>query len=540
VKTGRELTEEPSPWFSQAATPTRFIPPELPRPRGAADERTEHKESRRDLAPGASRSQPHAGGSRGRHRGNSGSGDTPDVAPGEGRVGSLGQYSACRSRVKVAAVTAILTAALAAWGVHHVFSAETILAGRAAPLTEIYALTFIVMAWQVLLSLFDRPRKVTDAQLARLDRLNLVVAIPCYNEDPSLLEYCINSLLRQTRRPDHIYVVDDGSDKADYTAVRNQFEHRAWRAGVRATWTRTPNAGKRHAHAVAVRGTPDADVYVTIDSDGILDKRALAELLKPFADPRVQSSAGVVLAANNRVNLLARLTDLCYVTAQFTARSSLSVMGSVMVNSGVLAAYRAPVIRDNLTAYLNETFFGRKVNFSDDSMLTLFAFLRGKTVHQPTAFVFTAMPCRLNHHARQYLRWMRGSFIRAWWRFRYLPIRSYAYWWHLLSWIFAVISLGVFADIYVDDSLEGQFKPTYLIVPVVLSYAVSLRYLTIRRRDEPFRSQLLTWLLAPVSVAWSFTVLRAWRWYGALTCWKTGWGTRRDIEVSLEETCSEE
>jgi hypothetical protein len=68
-----------------------------------------------------------------------------------------------------------------------------------------------------------------------------------------------------------------------------------------------PGIKRRQASCArrAVRGTPDADVYVTIDSDGILDQRALAELLKPLADPRVQSAAGIVLAANNRVNLLA-------------------------------------------------------------------------------------------------------------------------------------------------------------------------------------------------------------------------------------------
>jgi hyaluronan synthase len=458
------------------------------------------------------------------------------VAQGEGRVDSLTRFTATRERTAVVAVGVAALAVTAGWAAHHAMTARAILSGR-GELPVIYLCTFLVLAWQVVLCLLDRPRLASSEQVRELDKLHVVIAVPAYNEDPALLARSLSSMLRQTRLPDHIVVVDDGSDLAqvDYDEVRFEFEASAAVRGVRATWVRTENGGKRHAQAVAVRLTPEADIYVTVDSDGILDKRALAELLYPFADLRVQSSAGIVLAANNTVNLLARFTDLCYVTSQLVARSSLSVMASVLVNSGVLAAYRAPVIRGNLHAYLNETFFGRPVKFSDDSMLTTFAFLAGRTVQQPTAFVFTAMPERVDHHVRQYMRWMRGSFIRSWWRFRYLPLGSYAYWWHLLSWVQTVISVGVCADLYVRDPLDGQFHLAFLLVPVLVGYGQSLRYLTFRRRDQRFRSQFATWLLAPVSVAWSFTMLRGMRWYGAATCWKPGWGTRQDgVEVTLD------
>ncbi|MFI8199873.1 hypothetical protein ACIF6K_25675 [Streptomyces sp. NPDC085942] len=36
---------------------------------------------------------------------------------------------------------------------------------------------------------------------------------------------------------------------------------------------------------------------------------------------------------------------------------------------------------------------------------------------------------------------------------------------------------------------------------------------------------------------WSWTVLRPLRWYGAATCWKTGWGTcQTGAEVHLAPT----
>ncbi|HTU75709.1 MAG TPA: glycosyltransferase [Trebonia sp.] len=413
-------------------------------------------------------------------------------------------------------------------------TARAILGGGGTTLGEVYVLTFAILAWQVFLYTFDRPIRAKPHQQAALDRLNVTVAVPCYNEDPEILRRSLLSMLAQTRLPDHVYIVDDGSTAADYTAVRREFAGRAAAVGVRSTWIRTANGGKRHAHAVAVQGTPDADIYVTIDSDGILSESAIAELLAPFTDPEVQSVAGVVLSANNRSTILARILDLIYLPSQLTGRAGLSLMGSVLVNSGALAAYRAQVVREALPVYLGETFFRRPVGFSDDSMLTLHAYLRGRTVQQASAFVFAAMPERFSHHMRQYLRWMRGSFIRSWWRFRYLPVLSYAYWWHLLGWIMSAVSAWAFIEVFVLGPVKGDFHPSYLLVPVLLGYGAALPYLTVARSDESFWSRLATWMLAPLATVWAFTVMRAWRWYGALTCRRTGWGTRKTIELAMD------
>jgi hyaluronan synthase len=474
-----------------------------------------------------------AGGGRGWRRHPRGGGDQARLAQGQASLPAVSQLSARRTRPDTVAASVTIAALVALWGAGHVLWGASVVEGRGSTVAEVYILVFAVLAWQVALCLFDRSRRASPADAERLARLEVVIAVPCYNEDPRLLLRALLSMVRQTRPPSHVYLVDDGSDKADYTDVRREFLAAAHEMGVRASWERTVNRGKRHAQAVAVRATPDADIYVTVDSDATLDPRALAELLEAFADPRVQSSAGIVLAANNQVNLLTRITDLTYVTTFLSSRASLSLLGSVLVNSGALAAYRAPVIRDNLDVYLAETFFGRRISFSDDSLLTMLAMLRGKTVQRPGAFAFAMMPERLSHHARQYLRWMRGSFIRAWWRFRYLPLRSYAYWWHMLWWILNVVMIGLFVNVYVDGVADGRFRWAFVVIPVLGAYVMNLRYLTVRRSDEPFWSRLLTWLLAPLAVAWQVTVMRAWRWYGALTWWKTGWGTRQDIEVGL-------
>jgi hyaluronan synthase len=430
-------------------------------------------------------------------------------------------------------VSAVLLAGSAAWGARHVLAARAAAGGGGTPLAELYALTFAVLAWQVILYALDRPFRPGPLARAALDSLNVTIAVPLFNEDPEIARRSLLSMLRQTRLPDHVYVVDDGSTAADYTDVRREAAAAAALAGVRFTWERTANGGKRHAHAAAVEATPGADVYITVDSDSILDPYAVAEMLAPFADPRVQSVAGVFLTANNTPTLLARVVDLIYLPVQLLVRGGMSVTGSVLVNSGAVAAYRGSAVREALPVYLGETFFGVPVGFSDDSMLTLLALLRGKTVQQPTAFAFAAMPEKFSHHRRQYLRWMRGSFIRSWWRFRYLPLRSYAWWQHLAGWVLSSVSLWAFADT-VLTALRDGFSWPLVLVPVLAGYGLTLPYLTVSRSDETFRSRLLTWSLAPLAVVWALTVLRAWRWYGAVTCRRTGWGTRQNIEVKLK------
>jgi hyaluronan synthase len=190
-----------------------------------------------------------------------------------------------------------------------------------------------------------------------------------------------------------------------------------------------------------------------------------------------------------------------------------------------------------LDGYLNETFFGRRVEFSDDSMLALYARHRGRTAQQPSAFAFTLMPETFDQHKRQYMRWMRGAFIRSWWRFRYLPMSSYAYWGHLVAWVQMALSSVIFIALFVVWPIQQEQYlaawPYLLAVPVLIGYGQSLRYLTVRRNDQSTVSQVVTFLLSPVATIYAFTVLRFMRWWAMMTPLKTGWGTRENVEVRL-------
>lgn len=440
-----------------------------------------------------------------------------------------------RSGMALSAALTLLAAA--AWAAHHAVQAAAYGQQTGGRLAAVWSITFLLLLAQTLMYHCERVCQPSPRPRRQLDALHVAVLVPVYNEDPGYLRYGLESLLAQTRRPDSVHLVDDGSTSSDYADVRAWWLRASAAVGIAATWQRTPNGGKRHAQAVGVHASPEADVYVTVDSDSCLAPNALEEILLPFTKARVQSVAGIVLATNHRTNLLTRVTDLWFVTGQLTDRSALSAMGAVLVNSGPLAAYRAGVVRDNLDSYLNEMFLGRPVGFSDDSLLTLYALMRGRTVQQPSAVVFTALPERASHFARMYMRWMRGSTIRSLWRMRYLPVTGWAYWAHLIRWFTVALSTSVLGWLLIVEPLRYGNRPpaTFLIVPLLIGWAQALRYLGVIRSDERIRQRCVTWLLMPLAVLGSWTVLRAMRWWGMATCARTGWGTRQHgAEVTLD------
>ena len=408
----------------------------------------------------------------------------------------------------------------------------SILAGG-NPITWMYALGIALLVWQLASAAFDRPARATVQDATVLAEARVAVLVPAYNEDDDLLRAGLASMLTQTHLPYAVCVVDDGSTSGDYAGVRDWFLEAAQAAGVKGTWQRQANGGKRSAQITAARSCREADFYLTVDSDTQLDAHAVWESLQPFADPDVQSVAGICLVRNYDANLLTRMQEIWFCSMQMVDRAALSRAGSVLVNSGAIATYRAAVLWDNEQAYLSETLFGRPVHTSDDSLLTLYAQQRGRTVHQSSAFAFSAMPTTFDGHRRQQLRWMRGSFMRSGTRFRDLPLGRFSYWYHLLRWVqYAVVTAALVAV----AATGVLFSPAALTMCVVIVSAIQLvlatPYLNLRRSDQSAFQRLVVVACAPVVGLWYLVFLRPLRWFAMATFRNVSWGTRATVEVT--------
>jgi hyaluronan synthase len=388
-----------------------------------------------------------------------------------------------------------------------------------------FVLTQLALAW------LQRPFKVSGAQQAKLDRLAVAAVIPCYNEDPAILDRTIYSLFAQTRPLDWVIVVDDGSTE-NYAAIRARWE--ADRSGTEFVWVRQDNQGKKHAQAAAFQTIPQADIYATMDSDSALERRAIEEGLKPFADREVVSVAGLEMAYNLTTNLLTRAMGMRSLAFQLFTMSAQSVAGgNVVINPGAFSLYRGWLIHRILPGYVGERFFGIPVTLGDDTALTLYALLHGRAVHQPTAVAMPVYPETLSHHLRQWTRWMRASTIRTLWRIRYLRPRSYAWWFVLYQ------QYAFFASVAVSLAVPFAWPATRNLIfasgiaLIAWPIAVAMRLITVHRSDVRWRAWLASTVLLPFAALWYLLVLRQIRFYGMATCHRQGWITRKKVEVTL-------
>jgi hyaluronan synthase len=401
-----------------------------------------------------------------------------------------------------------------------------------ALLMKIWTGTFILSIVQLTLSWRDAPIQVSAIQQKRLGRMVVTVNIPVYNEDAQLLDRAIFALFNQTRLPNRVQVVDDGS-AADYSELRAYWESNH-PPQVEFSWVRQENQGKRHAQACTFR-YDDADIFITLDSDTALEQNAIHEGMKPFANKNVQSVAGLELAYNQNENWLTRINGLRQLAWQLGACAAQSVVGNVLVNRGTYALYRASLIRDHLDSYLAEDFFGANVRFGDDSLLTTYAQRRGKAVQQTSAIQLTVYPENLDHHLRQWTRWMRSSTIRTFWRIRHLSMLSYGWWITVINlWLFFASTIASLAAI-VMWPLTHQFILDAAAAPLIWMYLSCARTFIVHRSDQTIADQIDAVALVPLSFLWLLLVLKPLRIWGMLTCRRTGWGTRAKVEVGLQQ-----
>ena len=264
---------------------------------------------------------------------------------------------------------------------------------------------YVLLMFRTLLWIRYKPKPPCNFD----DAPSLTVIIPAYNEG-SMVELAIDSVAAARYPGDRIeiLVVDDGSRDDTWLYMQKAAGRHP---GLVTTIRFTENQGKRAALAEGFRRAR-GEVVVSIDSDSVIERDTLLELVGPFRDPVVGAVAGKVVAYNRHTGFIPKMLHVRFVLSFDFLRAVQSTYGTVYCCPGALSAYRTAVVRQFLDAWLNQTFLGEKCTYGEDRSLTNFIFSCGfNSVYQRNAVVHTTVPETYSKLCRMFLRWDR-SFVK--------------------------------------------------------------------------------------------------------------------------------
>lgn len=266
----------------------------------------------------------------------------------------------------------------------------------------IYTLLAFIYLWYRYLTLFIRNKNLN----LTYNNEKISVIIPYYNEEPDLLIKTIKSA-DNCLGDKEIIVIDDGSKTLDCFNKCKELRKEINFILIRYE----ENKGKRYAQVIGFEKAK-GQIIITLDSDTILDKNALINLAKNFADKKIGAVTGQLEVLNANDNLLTKIQAARYWNAFNFERQSQGKLGVINCCSGPISAYRREVIEEIKKDYFDQTFLGKKATYGDDRHLTTLILRKGyKVKYERNALGYTDAPNTFKKFIKQQIRWKK-SFLR--------------------------------------------------------------------------------------------------------------------------------
>jgi cellulose synthase/poly-beta-1,6-N-acetylglucosamine synthase-like glycosyltransferase len=361
---------------------------------------------------------------------------------------------------------------------------------------------------------YRRQKRRTQAPPDWTPVVSLVVTV--YNEDLSVLHRCLRSIDAQDYPRLEAFVIDDrSSNRGDLMDVLEEFATGRFRVMLPAD-----NRGKREAQR-SVLDQLSGEIIVTTDSDTILPRRGVRQIVGRFTDPSIGAVTGDVRVTNKRDNLLTRLISYRYWSAFHQERAAQSFFKVVMCCSGPFAAYRTEVVDRIKDDYISQVFLGQICTFGDDRHLTNLILREGyQVVFDNRAIAFTQAPTTLTGYIRQQVRWNKSFYREMLWTLKFAHRRHpyLALDLVLQGLLPFMLMIALAATAYQAIFIDHSYVWKYLVVLVGIALLRAL-YGVIRTRDPGF---LLFVIYGFVHVF----VLIPTRLFALATINRTHWGTR--------------
>ncbi|MCI0565846.1 glycosyltransferase family 2 protein [bacterium] len=222
--------------------------------------------------------------------------------------------------------------------------------------------------------------------------MKISILIPCHNEERSIAA-CVNSCLNQTRPPDEIIVVDDGSTD-NSPAILASYGDR-----IRVIRVDKATGNKSHAQEVGLKHV-NGDVFIATDGDTVLSRNFVKYIEEDFRKPGVAAVAGYV--RSRRHNWLTACRAFEYAVGQNLHKLAQNYLNFIFVIPGAAGAFRTK-------------HFLRHIRFEHDTLTEDLDFtyrLHKKELrifYDRRAVVFTQDPITLSAYINQVRRWFGGG-----------------------------------------------------------------------------------------------------------------------------------
>lgn len=218
------------------------------------------------------------------------------------------------------------------------------------------------------------------------------ILIPAHNEEKSIGE-CVNSCLSQTRKPDEIVVVNDGSTDRTLDILKSFGEK------IKLVNLRQNTGNKSKAQEAGLKHVT-TDIFISTDADTILDRNFIKEMEKSFGDEKVSAVCGFV--ESRKCNWITNVREINYLIGQTIYKEAQSKINAIVVLIGCGSAFKTEEFRktvtfdhDNITEDQDFTY---KLKLADKKILL-----------QKKAIVYTQDPNNLKSYFRQLYRWYSGG-----------------------------------------------------------------------------------------------------------------------------------
>lgn len=236
----------------------------------------------------------------------------------------------------------------------------------------------------------------------------VAIVVPLFNEGEGIYRTVL-SLLEQEYPVEklEVVVVDDRSTDDSLAWARRAAEGRPQVRVIESP----ENQGKRKAINLGVRSTT-AEIVVSVDSDVIVDRRAVRQLVARFVAPEIAAVGGRTYVVNRADNWLTEMIEVKFYFAQEWLKDLERAFRTVMCLSGCLTAYRREVLLQLEPVLERRAILGVPIKYGEDRFLTRQIVKAGyQTVYTTAAFCETAAPANLAGYFSQQLRWRRSNLV---------------------------------------------------------------------------------------------------------------------------------